>query len=166
MRNRYREPRLRRQSPVYAAEKSAPTRQRDSPVADVGGELRRCRLERALHRLDDQANRLRERRPDLLGTERGPPEQTSKAVTARDIGLGLGLELPRRATLNLGRFSSFGADQEMVPRAHLADDRLIQLIAADLDRFPDDDPAERENGDLGRAAADVHDHASLRLRNR
>ena len=45
----------------------------------------------------------------------------------------------------------------------MIDDRLVHLVAADAERLRDDDPAERDDGDLGRAAADVDDHVPGRL---
>jgi hypothetical protein len=46
---------------------------------------------------------------------------------------------------------------------HVVDDRVVHLVAADADRLPDDHPAEGDDRDLGRAAADVDDHARDRV---
>jgi hypothetical protein len=37
----------------------------------------------------------------------------------------------------------------------VVDDRLVHLVAADAKRLRDDDAAERDDRDLGRAAADI-----------
>ena len=46
------------------------------------------------------------------------------------------------------------------------DDGVVELVAADADRLAGDDAAERDDGDLGRAAADVDDHVAGRLLHR
>ena len=43
---------------------------------------------------------------------------------------------------------------------------LVELVAADADGLADDDAAERDDGDLAGAAADVDDHAAGRLGHR
>ena len=48
----------------------------------------------------------------------------------------------------------------------VVDDRVVHLVAADADRLRDDDPAERDHGDLAGAAADVDDHRAGRLADR
>ena len=45
-------------------------------------------------------------------------------------------------------------------------DGLVHLVAADLDRLGADDSPERDHRHLGGPAADVHDHAAARLRDR
>ena len=69
----------------------------------------------------------------------------------------------RRADLELDLLGGLLADQELVLALDVVDDRLVHLVAADAQRLRDDDPAERDHGDLGRAAADVDDHVPGRL---
>ena len=45
----------------------------------------------------------------------------------------------------------------------MSNERIVELVAADADRLPHHDAAQRENRDFGCTAADVHDHRSLRL---
>jgi hypothetical protein len=45
----------------------------------------------------------------------------------------------------------------------VVDDRLVHLVAADAEALRDDDAAQRDDCDLARAAADVHDHVPGRL---
>ena len=40
---------------------------------------------------------------------------------------------------------------------------VVELVAADADRLAGDDAAEGDDGDLGRATADVDDHVAGRL---
>ena len=46
---------------------------------------------------------------------------------------------------------------------HERDDRFVELVAGDADRFARDDATERDHRDLGGAAADVDDHVAGRL---
>ena len=71
-----------------------------------------------------------------------------------------------RADLELDLLGGLLADQELVLLLDVVDDRLVHLVAADAERLGDDDPAERDHGDLGRAAADVDDHVPRRLGDR
>src|SRR3546814_2617878 len=50
--------------------------------------------------------------------------------------------------------------------ADIGDDRLVHLVAADAYGTRIDDAAEREDGYLGGAAADIHNHRSGRLGHR
>ena len=50
--------------------------------------------------------------------------------------------------------------------AGVGDDLLVHLVAGGADRVALDDAAEGDDGDLGRAAADVDDHAAGRLHDR
>src|SRR5258706_14682470 len=55
------------------------------------------------------------------------------------------------------------AERQRVLLLTEVDDRLIELVAAYPDRLSRHDAAQRDHGDLGRAAADVHDHIAGRL---
>ena len=50
------------------------------------------------------------------------------------------------------------ADEQFVVPLDVIDDRFVHLVAADTKRLRDDDAAERDDCDLGRAAPDVDDH--------
>ena len=68
-----------------------------------------------------------------------------------------------RADLELDLLGRLLADEELVLLLDVVDDRLVHLVAADAERLRDDDAAERDDRDLGRAAADVDDHVPGRL---
>ena len=72
----------------------------------------------------------------------------------------------RGADLELDLLGRLLADQQLVLALDVVDDRLVHLVAADAQRLRDDDAAERDDGDLGRAAADVDDHVPGRLGDR
>src|SRR5439155_5657836 len=57
-------------------------------------------------------------------------------------------------------------DQKLVLVLAISDDPVVLLVAAHADRFRDNDPPERDHGDLTRPAADVQNHAAGRLPNR
>ena len=69
----------------------------------------------------------------------------------------------RGADLELDLLGGLLADQQLVLLLDVGDDRLVHLVAADAEALGDDDAAERDDGDLGRAAADVDDHVPGRL---
>ena len=96
--------------------------------------------------------------------DRRSAQETAHPVASCDIGLELLLEGPRRAAGDLRRLRSLRPDLQTHVGVDVAHERLVELIAPDADRFPHDDVAQRKHRDLRRAAADVDDHASLRLR--
>ena len=53
------------------------------------------------------------------------------------------------------------ADEDAVFPADIADNRLVKLVAADLDRFAGDDVVQRNQRDIRCAAADVHDQIAV-----
>ena len=89
--------------------------------------------------------------------------QAGEHVAAPDLGLHLFFHVPRRADLELDLLGGLLADEQLVVALDVVDDRLVHLVAADTQRLRDDDAAERDDGDLGRAAADVDDHVPGRL---
>ena len=81
-------------------------------------------------------------------------------VAAPDLGLLLLRQRVGRADLELDLLGRLAADQQLVLLLDVADDRLVELVAADADRLAHDDAAQRDHGDLARAAADVDDHVA------
>ena len=90
--------------------------------------------------------------------------QAGDHVAAADLGRDLLRQRRRRAELELHLLGGLLADQQLVGVLAVVDDRVVHLVAADPDRLRDDDPAERDHGDLAGAAADVDDHRAHRLR--
>ena len=89
--------------------------------------------------------------------------QAGDEVAAADLGVQLLLERPGRAEGDLDLFGGALAEGEAVLLLDELDDRLVELVAADADRLAGDDAAERDDRDLGGAAADVDDHVAGRL---
>ena len=52
------------------------------------------------------------------------------------------------------------ADEQVVGLLDVLNDRLVHLVARDAHRLAVDDAGERDDGDVGGAAADVHDHVA------
>ena len=63
---------------------------------------------------------------------------------------------------DLDLFGRAIADHHVVLLAHVVGDRLVEAVAADAHGARDDDAAERDDGDLARAAADVDDQVARR----
>ena len=68
------------------------------------------------------------------------------------------LQRARRAYLDFRLLCHALANQKVVLAPHVMDDHLVHLVPRDPDRVADDHATERDDGDLGRAPADVDDH--------
>ena len=89
--------------------------------------------------------------------------QAGEHVAAAHLRLHLLAHPVGGADLELDLLGGLLADQELVLLLDVVDDRLVHLVAADAEALRDDDAAERDHRDLGRAAADVDDHVPGRL---
>ena len=76
------------------------------------------------------------------------------------------LERVRGSDLDLDLLGRALADEQVVGLARVRDDGLVELVAGDADRLAVDDACERDDRDVGRAAADVDDHVAGRFGNR
>ncbi len=65
----------------------------------------------------------------------------------------------RGADLDFDLLGHLLADGHVVGFFHVADDRLIEIVAGDADGFADADVGQGDDRDFRRAAADVDDHA-------
>src|SRR4051794_7072305 len=151
------------QALVEALEEGAAAREHDAAVHDVRGELGGRAVEGLLDRVDDLLGRLLQRPADLLGREHDGLRQAGDHVATADLGLHLLLHGEGRADLELHLLGGLLADEQLVLALDVADDRLVELVAADADGLRDDDAAEGDHGDLARAAADVDHHGARGL---
>jgi hypothetical protein len=154
------------QALVEPLQQRAAAREHYPAVHDVGGELRRRAVQRLLDGVDDLRDRLLERPADLLARQHDRLRQAGDHVAPADLRLDLFVHLVGGADLELDLLGRLLPDQQLVLALDVVDDRLVELVAADADRLGDDDPAERDDGDLGGAAADVDDHRAGRLPDR
>ena len=94
---------------------------------------------------------------------RGTPLIVSSPLTSVVSSCSSG---KRAADFDLDVLGTLLADPQREVPLEVVDDRLVHFVAGDADRAADDDVGQAENGDVGRAAADVADHAGHRLGNR
>src|SRR5688572_23511360 len=148
---------------VDVLEQRAAARQHDAAIGDVRAELRRRLLERLLDRLNDALEWLLHRLEDLVRVQREAARHALREVASLDRHLAHLLARVGRADLDLDALGSRLADQDAVVAAHVVGDRLVEAVAADAHRLRVDDAVQRDDGDLGRAAADVEHHRAARL---
>src|SRR5208283_4687645 len=110
-------------------------------------------------------HRLHQRLANLLVGYLDNLGHARNEVAALDLhGLNLvaGIGRPDRYLDQLG---SALADEQIVLALDVLDDRFIHLVARDPHRARKDDASQRNDGDLGGAAADIDNHVAGRLGN-
>lgn len=135
-------------------------------LVDVRGELRGRALQDRVDGLDDGGCHLLDRLGDLrrLDVRRArQPGQDGAAVTSMAPMGGSGGD---DRQLHLDALGRALADEEVVVAPHVLDDGLVHLVAGDGHALLDHGAAHGDDGDVRRAAADVHDHAPARLGHR
>src|SRR6185295_18286834 len=145
---------------VDAAYERAASRHGDAALREVGGELGRRLLERLLDGVDDGVEGLLHGLADLLAGDGHLAGHHGHDVAAADLEGQLLLEGIQGADVDLDALGGLLADLQVVGAAEVLHDRLVELVAGDADGAGGDDAAEGEDGDLGGAAADVHDHVA------
>ncbi|EGJ77410.1 putative cell shape-determining protein MreB [Streptomyces sp. Tu6071] len=158
-----RHPGLAAQPLVEAAQQGAAPGENDAPVHDVTGELGRALVERRLDRVDDRVDRFLDRLAHLARRDHDGLREPGDEVAATDLGVLVVLQVVRRTDGDLDLLGGALAEEEAVLLLDVLDDRVVQLVARDADGLRGDDAAERDDGDLGGAAADVDDHVAGRL---
>ncbi len=143
---------------VDAADERAAAGHHETAVDEVGGKFGRAAFERDAHGLDDGADGVAHGLADFLGSDVDRLGQAGHGVAALDLHRQLGLERVGGADGHLDLFRRALADQQVVGALHVVDDGEVDLVARHADGFRKDDAVERNDGDLGRAAADVDDH--------
>ena len=131
----------------------------DEVLRELGRRARQARD----HRVADRAQLLLDRAPHLFGHEHDRLRQPRHEVAAAHLGLEVVVERPRRADRELDLLGGALTDRDAVLAAHVALDRGVDVERADAQRLERDDTAERDDRDLGRAAADVDHHVAHRL---
>src|SRR3954451_20468705 len=154
------------QALVQALQKRSSAGEHDAAVHDVRGQLWWGPIEGLLDGVDDRLNRLVEGHPDLLAREHHGLRKPGHEVASPDLRLHLLRKREGRADLELDLLRGLLTDHQFVLALDVVDDRLVELVAADADRLRDDDAAERDDGHLAGAAADVDDHVPRRLAHR
>ncbi|MNE27567.1 hypothetical protein D3C80_1209830 [compost metagenome] len=150
---------------VQAAQQGAAARQHDALVGDVGSQFRRGRFQRDLDGLDDLRDRLGQGFGGLALAHLHFARHALHQVAALDLdrqAFAVGRDAGGADVL-LDALGGRFPDQQVMVAAHVADDGVVHHVAADADRTRIDDARQRQDGDLGRAAADVDDHRAGRL---
>ena len=125
-------------------------------------------LEGDLDRIDNGGDGFGKALGDLALTDDDFFRHAVHQVAAFDLH-GFAVALFRRAGATDFLFDPLGgafAHQQVMVAADVVDDRFVHHVATDAHGARIDDAAERQDGHFGRAAADIHHHASGRFRDR
>ena len=129
-------------------------------VDDVGAQFRRGALQRLLDGAGDLHQALQQSLAHILGVDDDVLGQAVHQIAALDLHGHFGVQGVSRADLDLDLLSSALTDEQVVLALDERDDGLVEHVACHPDAAGRHDAAQRDDGDLGRAAADVHDHAA------
>src|SRR5947207_1024831 len=151
---------------VDVAEERPAARHDHALVDDVRRQFRRCLFEDTANCGDELLERSLDRFHDLRARDRDRAREAGDEVSAADLHLQLAVERQGGTDLDLDLLRRSVADHQVVLLADVGRDRLIELVAADPERSRHDDPAEGNDGDLTRPAADVDDHVAGRSADR
>src|SRR5713101_5564061 len=156
----HRQARLLAEQRIKALQERAAAREHDAAVSNVAGELGGRALERALHRLDDDVDRLGQRVADLVGTDGQLARHAGDQIASLDVHRQHFVARVGVADGHLDQLGRALADEQVVPALDVLDDRLVHFVAADAHAVRADDAGEADHRDVGRAAADVDDHVA------
>src|SRR3569832_70159 len=166
LRDHRRQARLLHQQAVEVTQQRAAAGQHHAALGDIGAEVGRGLFERGLDRADDAGQRVLQRLEDFIAIELVVAWLVFGEVAALHLELTNLLRGIGGADLVFDLFGGGFADQRAVIAAHVVGDGLIEAVAADAHRGGVDDAVERNDGDLGRTAADVEHHRAARLTDR
>ena len=155
--------RLFHQQTIQIAQQAAAAGEHDAAFGHIRGQLRRRLFQRRLDRPHDDAQRLLQRLQDFVAVQREAARHAFGQMAALDLDLAHFLGREGRADLALDALGRGLADQDAVVAAHVVDDGVVELVAADPRRGRVDDAVERHHGDLGGAATHVQHHGTARL---
>src|SRR5215207_5602863 len=124
----------------------------------VGRQFRRRLFQHRAHRPDDRLERLSDGVGHLVGVDLDRARQTSDLVAAAHLHADILFHRHGAADGDLDLFRRPLADTQVVLALDVVGDRLVEAVAPDPQGASDDDPVERDDRDLGGAAADVDDH--------
>ncbi len=103
---------------------------------------------------------------DFIAADRRRAGQAADRIRAADLGHAFLLQGKSAADFDPQRFGGRQPDAEAVVAAQVIDDRTIHAVAAGADALGGHHIAQAHYGHLGRAAADVADHAGQRFGDR
>src|SRR6266850_638781 len=145
----------------------AAARDHDALVDDVGRELGWRTFKAGANGLHYRHHRLPQRLADLLvGDHDGLGNAVDQVAPLYFHRSTLATHRVRRPEGHLDLLRAALADQQVVVLLDVLHDRLVHLVARDADRLRVDDTRQRDHGNLGGAATDVHDHVAAGFLNR
>src|SRR5919107_2564880 len=156
--------RLYREPLVQVLQQRPAARQHDAALDDVGRKLGRRPLKGDADGVDDGRHRVGQGLPDLLVGDGDGLGDALDEVAAAHVHRERLVEGEARAELNLDGLGRALAYQKVVLALDVLRDGLVHLVTCDAHGAGVDDAGQAYDGDVGRAAADVHDHVAVRLR--
>src|SRR5207245_11742257 len=126
-----------------------PAGHHDAPVAAVGRQLGRRKLQRATHRVDDLLERLLHGLADLARVYPHDLGNAGHEVAALHFHLAFLADRGRGPDLDLDLLRGGLADEQVVVLAHELHNRLIELVPTRPNRDVGDDAGPRAAGDRG-----------------
>ncbi len=164
--HQHRQARLFGEQPVEVAQQRSAAREHHAALGDVGAQFGRGLLQGVLDGGNDLVERIGERLQHFIAGDGEAARHALGEVAALDLHLAhLGAGEGRTDALldGLGRGL---ADQHAVVAADVADDGLVELVAAHADAALVHHAAQGDHADFRRAAADIHDHGARGLGDR
>src|SRR5580700_6168668 len=135
----------------------------DAAITDVGGKFRRRTLEGDANRVHDGRNAFAEGLADFAVVNRDGFGHALDQVAALDFhGHGL-VELVGGADFHFDLLGSALADQQVIFPLQIIHDSFVHLVAGHAHGTGVDDATQRDDGDVGGAAADVNHHIAAGL---
>ena len=145
---------------IQPAQQRTTARKHNAAVDDVAGKFRRGALQRILDGVHDAQQAFAHGLTHFLRPDEDVLGQAIHQVAALDLHAGFGVLGAGGADLDLDLLGGALAHQQVVLALDEGDDALVQRVARTADAAAGHDARQADDSHLGRAAADVHDHAA------
>src|SRR5579864_1034779 len=148
---------------VEILQERAAAGQNDAAVADVGGKFGRRAFEGDANRVQNRGDAFGKRFADFAVVNRDGARDAFDQIAALHLERKRLLERVRRADFNFNLLGGALTDEQIVFALQVMHYRLVHFVSGDAYRAGVNDAAHGNDGDVGRAAADVHHHVPGRL---
>ena len=145
---------------IQAPQQGTAAGQGDAVVDDIGAQLRRGALQGLLDGAGDLDQALQQGLAHILRVDDDVLGQAVHQVAALDLHGQLRVQNVGGTDLDLDLLGGTLTDEQVVLALDKGDDGLIEHVTGHAHTAGGHDAAQRDHGDLRRAAADVHDHAA------
>ena len=159
-------PRALGEEAIQPAQQAAAAAEHHAVLREIGRQVGTALVERGAQGVDDFFQRVLQGMADFFAADRRPAGKAADRIRAADLGDEFLFQGKGAADVDPQAFGGGQADAEAVVAAEVIDDRPIHAVAAGADAFRGHRIAQAHHGHLGRAAADVADHAGQRLGDR